>query len=176
MSCPKAVSSWVNMPSKATSNIWPADILGVSCPVPSMLRGWMSSEYWACSILSRSCTHQKCCRCSQLSQCSVLKLHHFTWWCGGSGCAHRGPSLWWPADCPPSLAGQDHQSSARLAAPALPTWIQGWALLLSYSAELLERWSDGSWNSVPTMKEKVHQRFLVQNGTRPQLSMQRIAS
>lgn len=51
VSCPKAFSSWVNMPSKATNNIWPADIFGVSWPGPSMLRGWISSEYWARSIL-----------------------------------------------------------------------------------------------------------------------------
>lgn len=51
VSWPNAVSSWVNMPSKATNNIWPADIFGVSWLGPSMLRGWISSEYCARSIL-----------------------------------------------------------------------------------------------------------------------------
>lgn len=52
MSCPKAVSSWLNMPSKATNNICPADIFGVSWLCPSKLRGWISSEYWTRIILS----------------------------------------------------------------------------------------------------------------------------
>lgn len=46
---PKAVSTWANMPSNATKSIWPADIFGVSSTEPFL--GWISSPYWAWSIL-----------------------------------------------------------------------------------------------------------------------------
>ncbi len=51
---PKAVSSCANMPSKATNNIWPALIFGVSCTELTMLRGWINSEYWARRTLTQN--------------------------------------------------------------------------------------------------------------------------
>lgn len=48
---PNAVSTWANIPSKATKSIWPADILGVSSTDP--FRGWISSPYWAWSTLKK---------------------------------------------------------------------------------------------------------------------------